>query len=352
MEILKNPMEFVKRWYHEGVLCAPPPCLYSPSFRAVCSESKACKFVGKCGLKWGAKYRSQLMFFAFWSSFASIILLISPFVSLSLRADQVKQNAWTVGDISFSEADYKLYVGLRYVKVACEGSECDPAATSFSWSAADCNASYCESCRNAADNTIITAFTGLITMLPQISTNIQRSKPEGDLHCQKIMGMFTSLAGALSTFGAIFSYSSGCYVNLPHELYGDSSIHWSLGRAFFCCLVASILKILDLLINAIVPVPEHGYWKDEDVDDTVKEVSLVEVDTSTAKSSSKISPDSEAELPAADSTGTTPGSTRSARRTAPEVEGEGQEETQSNSAPEDDLEMHSMNSTHSPPPVK
>ena len=66
---------------------------------------------------------------------------------------------------------HNRYVGLRYVKVACEGSECDPAATSFSWSAADCNASYCESCRNAADNTIITAFTGLITMLPQISTS-------------------------------------------------------------------------------------------------------------------------------------------------------------------------------------
>jgi hypothetical protein len=242
----------------------------------------SCKNVGKWGTEWGERNRGPLQFLGFWLSFISIILLIVPFVSLSHNPGTVKNTSWTIAKVSSSPFDptdtvhIKQYVGLRMVVVTCDGASCPEQETSFKWTDADCAEDFCDECLDATDGTITSAVVGLITMLPQITTNLQRSAPSGDLHCQKWMGMLTSLLGCAGGIISLYSYQSGCYSNLPSIINGhDVSYH--LGPAYYCMLVATLLKPCDFFINLVIPVPAQGYWRQPD-DERILKDTLIDVD--------------------------------------------------------------------------
>jgi hypothetical protein len=220
-EIIRSPMAFLKRWYTEGLLMNPPPCMYSDTFRKNVSENTSCgplscTRIGRWGLTdFGEKYRSQLMFLAYWLSVTSMILLIPPVCSISSDETIVKANAWTIGKVDgTNNTDVALYVGLEMLTVRCTGDAC-PDFTGFKWSSDECIGAYCDECESSATGTATAVIVSFVTMLPQISTNLQRSRPDGDMNCQKFLGMLTSLIGFFSTLGAISSYMGGCFNDLP-----------------------------------------------------------------------------------------------------------------------------------------
>lgn len=73
------------------------------------------------------------------------------------------------------------------------------------------------------------------------------------------MGIFTGILGFTTTLFALLIYAEGCYINLPSEI-NSIKYSWRLGPAFYCVLVATLLKPIDALINLLVPVPQVGYW--------------------------------------------------------------------------------------------
>lgn len=218
--------------------------------------------MGKWGTAWGERNRGPLQFVGFWLSFVSIVLLIIPFASLSLNPGVVKDTAWTIAKASTDNDEFtvKQYIGLRMVVVTCEGSMCQEQQSHFEWTDADCVEDFCDECLDATDGTITSAVVGLITMFPQITTNLQRSAPSGDLHCQKWMGMLTSILGFVGGVVSLYSYQSGCYDNLPSSING-MNVTYHLGPSFYCMLWATLFKPVDFLINLLIPVPARGYWK-------------------------------------------------------------------------------------------
>lgn len=251
----------------------PPPCLYNNTCRSCLSENNccncpcSCKNVGKWGTEWGERNRGPLQFLGFWLSFISIILLLIPFASLSHNPGVIKNTSWTVAKASSTAADpndeihIKQYVGLRMVVVTCDGASCPRQQDHFKWTDKECVEDFCDECLDATDGTITSAVVGVITMLPQITTNLQRSAPSGDLHCQKWMGMLTSLLGFAGGIVSLYSYQSGCYTNLPDTLASGVEVTYHLGPAYYCMLVATLCKPIDFLINLVIPVPAQGYWK-------------------------------------------------------------------------------------------
>ena len=71
--------------------------------------------------------------------------------------------------------DLRVYIGLRMFVITCDGDRCTDAQSSQHWDSTDCSGSYCEYCQSSCDSSVTTAFLGLFTILPQLSTNIQRS---------------------------------------------------------------------------------------------------------------------------------------------------------------------------------
>lgn len=264
---------FIVRWHNEGLLCTPPPCLYSRRCRSVLSESPCCLSFGRVGYKWADEYRSPIMFWAFWGSFVSIVLLIIPFLSLGSRTSTVQNCYWTKGKITnYKNAgmDIDVYCGLRYVSLECDGSQCpDSLRDTISWDDLEdkgfCTTEFCADCQSVVSKTITSAVLSLLTMLPQITTNLQRSKPDGDLHCQKAMGFLTSILGTVGTIITMVNYVNVCYSEVPTSGENEATgVHWMLGPSFWCTLVATFLKIGDAVVNLIVPVPEFGYWREKD----------------------------------------------------------------------------------------
>mmetsp|Transcript_10104 Transcript_10104/g.16601 ORF Transcript_10104/g.16601 Transcript_10104/m.16601 type:complete len:304 (-) Transcript_10104:528-1439(-) len=263
---------FLSKWYNEGIVTPPPPCMQSKSFYACLSENACCRnSFGKIGFNWAEKNRAPLMFSAFTVSFIAFILICAAMGSLSTSASVVKNVPFFTGKLTITNEtlytneglsgtiDY--YAGLSVVVYeGCEtGANCPPHTQS--WDDVTCNnwIETCDECKDAATGSISTLILALITQLPQITTDIQRSAAAGDLHCQKAFGIITGIIGTLTTLAALNTFADVCYRDFSVDVEGVK-LEKSVGPAFYLLLFATLLKIFDVIIHFIVPTPEQGYW--------------------------------------------------------------------------------------------
>ena len=185
-----------------------------------------------------------MLFAAFLSLFACILQLVAV-LSISTRNSTVKDTCWTYGE---SEG-YKLWIGLSEVIY-----EQDGATTSLLWDDHDCVFDYCHQCKNACASTYNAVIVSLVTSVPQLLTDIQRSTRRGDLNCQKVMGVVTGIIGTLSSLSSLSLYANGCLNNLPTSDNLGDSITYSFGPGFVCLLLATLLKPFDVLVHFVTPV--------------------------------------------------------------------------------------------------
>ena len=73
------------------------------------------------------------------------------------------------------------------------------------------------------------------------------------------MGIITGIIGFLSTLAALNAFADTCFRSLDSDL-PNLSLTKTPGPAFVLLLVATILKIVDIIAHIIVPVPNEGYW--------------------------------------------------------------------------------------------
>jgi hypothetical protein len=187
-------------------------------------------------------------------TFVCMILTIIALVAVSDLDSYVKDTCWTYGEVSDGS---KIYVGLNKIII----TELGAPDQSIVWGDSACHTleqagnelGFCEECRNECDAAVGVAIVSLVTILPTITTDIQRSTRKGDMNCQKFMGILTGVLGFFSTMAALSTYAGGCYRNLPTE-YNGITIDYSLGPGFICLLVATALKVIDVVANVFLPV--------------------------------------------------------------------------------------------------
>mmetsp|Transcript_13521 Transcript_13521/g.50304 ORF Transcript_13521/g.50304 Transcript_13521/m.50304 type:complete len:185 (+) Transcript_13521:566-1120(+) len=129
-----------------------------------------------------------------------------------------------------------------------------------------CNDDYfdnCDECRDAAEGTFSVAILSFVTAIPQLATDIQRSHLDGDVNCQRLFGIVTGTVGCISGIISVLTYTQACGENFPDEgvtvvdgLEVESEFSYRLGPSAILLLVASLMKLIDVAIHCLVPVPE------------------------------------------------------------------------------------------------
>mmetsp|Transcript_33705 Transcript_33705/g.54273 ORF Transcript_33705/g.54273 Transcript_33705/m.54273 type:complete len:222 (-) Transcript_33705:395-1060(-) len=199
------------------------------------------------------------MLFAAFLSFTGIILQTIPVVAISEDREPRKSAAWITADATVNGTEGKLWLALS-------GIELDQfeEIRSVDWDSNTCSVTIdqdaCEKCRDASESSYSTALLSLITAVPQFLTDIQRSTPEGDLNCQKFFGIATGIIGFFGTITAITSYIQDCRDNLPDRFAGtDEEIDYDLDPALVCLTIATFLKVIDVIVHAMMPVPVRDH---------------------------------------------------------------------------------------------
>jgi len=242
-----------------------PPCFLVPCCNDIFEKSLFCKNVGKLGVDWFDKHRTAFMMTATFVTFVCMILSIVALFAVSTANDDVKATCWTYGKV---ENGAEIFVGLNaLVLVSANGT-----TVSAVWGESTCtvmesvlgdDSSFCVQCRDSCDASVTVAIMSLVTILPTITTDIQRSTRKGDMNCQKFMGMLTGILSFVSTLAALSSYAGGCLRNLPTQI-GGLSIQYSPGPGLLCLVVATVLKVVDIVVHVCTPVlPYRGEIDDE-----------------------------------------------------------------------------------------
>ena len=241
-----------------------PPCCSVPYFRRTCEDSSTCNECGKFGImgNWFDKNRGYVMLFAAFLSFFGCILQLIAVLSISTRDSTVKATAWTYGESNY----FQIWVGLSEVIYKQNG-----VTTSILWDEHNCVYDYCHECKESCDSTYNAVIVSLVTSVPQLLTDIQRSTSRGDLNCQKVMGVVTGIIGTLSTLSSLSLYANGCLNNLPTTDGLGNSIDYTYGPGFACLLLATLLKPIDVFVHLVTPVIREKDTQFASMDDALRE---------------------------------------------------------------------------------
>mmetsp|Transcript_31548 Transcript_31548/g.94405 ORF Transcript_31548/g.94405 Transcript_31548/m.94405 type:complete len:268 (-) Transcript_31548:268-1071(-) len=135
------------------------------------------------------------------------------------------------------------------------------------------NPEHCGECAAVSGSMVVSLFLSVITYLPTLFTDILRMYPNYDANCQKAFGFifaFFSLGMAINTW---FKYRNNCVNSfydglVPQDAqglvlakaYADEAVSWydfdwTEGPGLICLLVATYLKIIDIVCHFLLPTP-------------------------------------------------------------------------------------------------
>mmetsp|Transcript_14015 Transcript_14015/g.44021 ORF Transcript_14015/g.44021 Transcript_14015/m.44021 type:complete len:361 (+) Transcript_14015:92-1174(+) len=266
--------------------------------------NRCCIFCGSLGVSWAHRNRKMVMLVAFAVSLFSWALLIYPVFGLSLNPGLIRSAAWVTGEAHLHDhlALLHVYIGLRgrvdeldckqarnqslcehlmdtasYVQWPFEEQGDGVYTRILSWgrneSCPDPNNGLsasvfqgpdrpvlhghaCQECRESVAETVSFAIMGIITQIPQMTTDLQRSTAFGDVNCQATLGLVTSLWGCFSALFALRSFSRSCWWSFQESTSGSAvAFEWRPGPPFYCLVVASVLKLWDAFSHLAVPTP-------------------------------------------------------------------------------------------------
>lgn len=246
------------------------------------------------------------MIVSFWISFTAWLLSFYAAGALFMNPALIKATAWSRGAIVSDEhhARAKIWVGLhgRVDEIDCSGSDqkanCEALLDQYprlkeiregvyqrvvefseqascikfavkpehvrivdSWAPTYFNetTAMCEGCRDSASSSVTFVIMGLITQIPQMTTDLQRATRFGDVNCQATMGCVTSFWGTYSGLRSLLSFSESCWKKFPSEFVGANGnilrFEWSMGPGYLCLMIATVMKLWDAVAHLSLPTP-------------------------------------------------------------------------------------------------
>jgi hypothetical protein len=231
---------------------AEPPCCKIPCCNFLCENNKVCSTLGKIGLKTFDDNRAVIMFTLAAFSFLAVIFSAVPVASASFNTTDIKNTCWTYGE---SDDDDEIWIGLSKVVFSVNGR-----TETTGWGSADCeklsytdDGSFCSDCQDSCLGAVSMVIMNLITAIPNIKGNIERSTRNGDRNCEKVFAVITSTIGFFSTLSAIAIYVDGCQNGLPTSI-NRTDMTYHTGPGLACLAIATFLQPVNAIGNLLMPV--------------------------------------------------------------------------------------------------
>eukprot|EP00966_Prymnesium_polylepis_P203757 4720568-Prymnesium_polylepis.1 len=296
-------------------------CCESYKCRSYVEHSRLCVSVGGVGIKSFAtsKWRARTMLCSFWLQLVSTVLYILGSLALSTSEATVSTFAWASFDLALHELNVigQLEVGIRSRVVLLQGVSyngthivLDPGGeirNTERWGDTSCYAlpsapnslmGACRDCHNSAQGSTAFILMTIISQLPTMTTDLQRTTPYADVNCrarrreshtpprdaarthvfgwasrveqfaitassacaraEKFMGIATNLWGMFTGLSTLSSFGYWCWRSIPGtiEMGGHVvTLHGRGGVGYALFVVGILLKLTDVIAHLLVPTP-------------------------------------------------------------------------------------------------
>lgn len=146
------------------------------------------------------------------------------------------------------------------------------------------NLQQCDICADASSGLVVTSIVAVITYLPSIFTNILRLYYSYDVNCQKTMGIVSNLFSVSLSLYTWWGYRNKCFSALfdgilffdkdwAPVMSNDEKVAlfyidfgWGPGPGYICVIVATFLKIIDIVCHVLLTTPTITRDLQEQVD--------------------------------------------------------------------------------------
>lgn len=260
----------------------PQPCFRKPWLRCCFEHATVPRLFGRIGLPFFERHRARVMLVSFTVSFVAWAFTIFACCALTDKKSVLRNAHWI--KLTVDKGSAVSYMGLSHIGTRLFGGAWSVQSIScgsitfFSRTAQrtatidDIFDTSCTRCKNAASDAVSLAISGAITQVFQMTTELQRSTRWGDLNCQKLFGVCTSIYGLISTVQSLRSYRADCGlqsdvppwgrtrqvpVDFDDGTTGSVEISVEAGLAYALLFIAVWLKALDALLHLLVPTPKE-----------------------------------------------------------------------------------------------
>jgi len=250
-----------------------PAPLKSQCVRDWMEHSGVMRGYGKCGIPCAEANRTPIMCSAFIASLVSWIFMILAALAVSESSAPIQKFAWVKATADAPGLKVNMDLGIKALAVTTYNkTSMVEEERVAAWSDDVCGHSVsaemetaCDKCEEQLSSTTSFIFLSIVTQIPQLTTDLQRTTAFGDVNCQKTFGTITGIFGALSGMATMVSFANACWNDLPTTLvlnntYTDYQaipvpITWEGGTGWTLMLIAVMLKIFDVFCHFIVPTP-------------------------------------------------------------------------------------------------
>jgi len=280
--------------YHEDIrpplfICfVPHPVNY---FRYLLEQNVLCECTGRIGC-WGhdnPRLRQRIFSIGLFANIIAFALTFFSCFSISTNFNILQAASFSQGTATAPESEFPLTyfdIGLRAVALDSHPTV-GTAVFSFrefcslAESGLDryMDPRMCDDCYHSSITFVSSCIISLLLVLPSITTDFLRMYPNYDVNCQKFYGFVVSSISMLVSLFTIWIYQRNCFSsfhdgrvpfltanstpvsfeiaaaanNEEDIFYAD--FEWKAGNGVMCLVAATLLKIVDIICNLIVPTP-------------------------------------------------------------------------------------------------
>lgn len=250
-----------------------------------CNHNACCRKIGSIGLDSVEPKRGPIMITLTVLSFIQFVACIYACFGLSNSEGTIKNTYWAkaVAEAPKDMPEDQFVEKTLYMGVSSVVIEQGDDVTTIKWSDA-CKEeettggiNYCTDCENAVAPIYTSAIMTTIAKLGQLLTDIQRSTADGDVSCQKTMGMLTGFFATATTLAAFQTFSDACYKTIDDI---SENLSASAGPGYIVMLIMVILGFVDGFAHCILKVPvearnrsSYGFPNNLKTEDEIKELS-------------------------------------------------------------------------------
>ena len=130
----------------------------------------------------------------------------------------------------------------------------------------------CDACQRISQRIVPSLFLSMLSYIPNFTTDFLRMYANYDVNCQKFFGSVFSWISLATSIYTWVNYRQGCFDSLNTEPFGldenfekidlDSEelfiivqFQWKAGVGQICLALATFLKLVDIVINCVLPTP-------------------------------------------------------------------------------------------------